>query len=120
MREIYILRKMSSNIFSVKIIDIIYTESTNDEGENVMNDIFLVMSLMPQSLKQALDATPHVELTEEHVVILLYNALCGLKHIHKGNIIHRDIKPANLLIDSSCRVAFCDYGLARTLVSKSD
>ena len=75
---------------------------------------------MPQDLKTALDSTPQVEFTEEHIIIILYNILCGLKYLHKGNIIHRDIKPANILIDENCRVRFCDFGLARTLHSKSD
>ena len=46
--------------------------------------------------------------------------LCGLKFLHKANIVHRDIKPANILIDDSCRVVICDFGLARTLLSKKD
>ena len=28
---------------------------------------------------------------------------------------HRDVKPDNILIDKSCRVLFCDFGLSRTI-----
>lgn len=78
------------------------------------------MNYMPQDLRQALESTPACDFTEEHIIIILYNLLCGLKYLHKGNIIHRDIKPANILIDENCRVTLCDFGLSRTLPSKSD
>lgn len=46
--------------------------------------------------------------------------MLSLNFLHSANILHRDIKPSNLLIDSSCNVKICDFGLARTVCKKSD
>ena len=57
-------------------------------------------------------------LSEEHAIIILYNLLCALNHIHSANIMHRDIKSSNLLIDDKCNIRICDFGLARNIPSK--
>ena len=47
----------------------------------------------------------------------LYNTLQvlrGLKYIHTANVLHRDLKPSNLLLNASCDLKICDFGLART------
>ena len=46
--------------------------------------------------------------------------LSALSYIHSANIIHRDLKSANFLIDSSCSVKICDFGLARVMPKQSD
>jgi serine/threonine protein kinase len=73
------------------------------------------MDSVDQDFKQLFSAVPEIELSEDHIIVLLYNALSALKFVHKANIVHRDIKPANMLVDSSCRVLLCDFGLARVL-----
>jgi len=40
--------------------------------------------------------------------------------MHTANIIHRDIKPGNFLVNSSCSVKICDFGLARTMPKKGE
>ena len=40
--------------------------------------------------------------------------LRGLKFIHTANVLHRDLKPSNLLLNASCDLKICDFGLART------
>lgn len=42
----------------------------------------------------------------------MYQLFRGLKYIHSARIIHRDIKPSNLLVNSSCDLKICDFGLA--------
>ena len=39
--------------------------------------------------------------------------LRGLTYIHSANVIHRDLKPSNLLLNKSCDLKICDFGLAR-------
>jgi serine/threonine protein kinase len=43
----------------------------------------------------------------------------GMNYLHSCNplIVHRDLKPANLLVESSCKVKVCDFGLSRLLSS---
>ena len=45
LREIAILRKLQSNIFTIKILDVILPQNPKDAES--FDDVFLVMSLMP-------------------------------------------------------------------------
>ena len=74
------------------------------------------MEKMPQDLR-TLFCNKKMILEEEHIVIILYNILCGINFLHSANIMHRDIKPANILINSECEIKICDFGMARTLNS---
>ena len=40
--------------------------------------------------------------------------LRGLKYIHSASVLHRDLKPSNLLLNATCDLKICDFGLART------
>jgi serine/threonine protein kinase len=80
--------------------------------------IFLVMDYGHTDFKKMLNSVPETVISEEHVVILLYNQLCALKFLHSANLVHRDIKPANLLLDDHCRVMICDFGLSRSMPEK--
>jgi serine/threonine protein kinase len=44
----------------------------------------------------------------------LPQVLRGLKYVHTANVLHRDLKPSNLLLNASCDLKICDFGLART------
>jgi mitogen-activated protein kinase 1/3 len=65
-----------------------------------MDHLFIVMDVMKTDFEKLMDAMPQTELSEEHILIILYNQLCSLNFIHSANIIHRDLKPANFLVDS--------------------
>ena len=56
-----------------------------------------------------------MDLTEDHILHIIYNTVCALKFLHSANVLHRDLKPANILIDTDCNIKICDFGLARTL-----
>lgn len=46
---------------------------------------YLVMELMDANLCQVI----HMELDHERMSYLLYQMLCGIKHLHSAGIIHR-------------------------------
>jgi len=48
------------------------------------------------------------------LVCVLVQVLRGLKYVHTANVLHRDLKPSNLLLNASCDLKICDFGLART------
>ncbi len=43
----------------------------------------------------------------------------GLSEAHRLGIIHRDLKPSNVMIDKEGNARIMDFGIARTLISKS-
>ncbi|KAJ7882255.1 kinase-like domain-containing protein [Mycena olivaceomarginata] len=59
------------------------------------------------------------DLTDDHVQYFVYQALRALRFIHSADIIHRDLKPANLLVNASCDLKVCDFGLARGITTSS-
>ena len=80
------------------------------------DDVFLVMDYFKSDLKKLMNSK--TQLSEQHVIVIMYNLLCAVNFIHTANIIHRDIKPANVLIDTNCNVRICDFGLSRSAVDK--
>ncbi|XP_073749446.1 mitogen-activated protein kinase 15 isoform X3 [Callorhinus ursinus] len=114
-REIMLLQELGDHPNIIRLLDVIQAE--NDR------DIYLVFESMgPQ-------ADPHAPLdTDLNAVIckgrllkdihkryIIYQLLRATKFIHSGCVIHRDQKPSNILLDSSCLVKLCDFGLARSL-----
>ncbi|KAA3670958.1 mitogen-activated protein kinase 8/9/10 (c-Jun N-terminal kinase) [Paragonimus westermani] len=73
-------------------------------------DVYLVMELMDANLGQVI----HMDLDHERMSYLLYQVLCGVKHLHAAGIIHRDLKPSNIAVRDDCTLKILDFGLART------
>jgi len=73
-------------------------------------DVYLVMELMDANLGQVIS----MDLDHERMSYLLYQMLCGIKHLHSAGIIHRDLKPSNIVVKSDCTLKILDFGLART------
>lgn len=55
-----------------------------------------------------------MELDHERLSFLLYQILCGVKHLHVSGIIHRDLKPNNIVVKNDCTLKILDFGLARS------
>lgn len=110
-----------------QIIDIrnIIRSSSIDQ----MRDVYIVQCLMETDLYKLLKTQP---LSNDHICYFLYQILrygstCpfrdssfltfvinrGLKYIHSANVLHRDLKPSNLLLNTTCDLKICDFGLAR-------
>lgn len=56
----------------------------------------------------------NLDLDHERTSYLLYQVLCGVKHLHAAGIIHRDLKPSNIVVKHDCSLKILDFGLART------
>ena len=42
------------------------------------------------------------------------------RYIHSAGVVHRDLKSKNLLVNRSCDLKICDFGMARLLGTVSD
>ena len=117
-REIQILKafsKMENNIFTTHLKDLFLGSSSKDDKFY----LFLVMDYCNNDLKHTLFAkNQESNLDDNHVVSLAFNMLNALKFIHSAGIMHRDLKPANILIDSSCTIKICDFGISRSTIQQ--
>uniref|UniRef100_A0A673LPR2 Stress-activated protein kinase JNK n=1 Tax=Sinocyclocheilus rhinocerous TaxID=307959 RepID=A0A673LPR2_9TELE len=84
--------------------------NTQETVKNLVSLRYLVMELMDASLCQVI----HMDLDHERMSYLLYQILCGIRHLHSAGIIHRDLKPSNIVVKSDCTLKILDFGLART------
>ncbi len=80
------------------------------ENMDDMRDVYIVQCLMETDLYKLLKTQ---RLSNDHICYFLYQILRGLKYIHSANVLHRDLKPSNLLLNTTCDLRICDFGLAR-------
>jgi serine/threonine protein kinase len=107
------VHRESSFAFSPKSNGISTTKKEKENSLKELSYLFLVVEYHKSDLKKTMAAGTYI--TEDHIVIMMYNALCSINFMHSANIMHRDIKPANLLIDDTCSVKICDFGLSRDI-----
>ncbi|XP_065200812.1 mitogen-activated protein kinase 1 isoform X2 [Planococcus citri] len=82
-----------------------------------MKDVYIVQCLMDTDLYKLLKTQ---KLSNDHICYFLYQILRGLKYIHSANVLHRDLKPSNLLLNTTCDLKICDFGLARVADPEHD
>ncbi|CAD7694035.1 unnamed protein product [Nyctereutes procyonoides] len=104
-REITLLQELGDHPNIIRLLDVIRAE--NDR------DIYLVFESMDTDLNAVI--CKGRLLRDVHKRYIFYQLLRATKYIHSGRVIHRDQKPSNILLDSSCVVKLCDFGLARPL-----
>lgn len=111
LREIKILTRFKhENIIDIR--DILRVGSVDQ-----MKDVYIVQCLMETDLYKLLKTQ---RLSNDHVCYFLYQILRGLKYIHSANVLHRDLKPSNLLLNTTCDLKICDFGLARVADPEHD
>lgn len=113
LREIKILRNIDPHPNIIKLLDVFTPQL---EFRN-LSEIYIVMELMAYSLDYVI---PRVELKHEHISYIIYQLLCGLRHLHSAKIIHRDLKPCNIMVDLDSNLKILDFGLARSLDDSSN
>ncbi|MCL4143270.1 UNVERIFIED_CONTAM: hypothetical protein GTU68_036683 [Idotea baltica] len=79
--------------------------------------VYIVQCLMETDLYKLLKSQ---KLSNDHICYFLYQILRGLKYIHSANVLHRDLKPSNLLLNTTCDLKICDFGLARVADPEHD
>lgn len=104
-RELVLLKCVNhKNI--IRLLNVFTPQKSLEEFQ----DLYLVMELMDASLCQVI----HMDLDHERMSYLLYQILCGIRHLHSAGIIHRDLKPSNIVVKTDCTLKILDFGLART------
>lgn len=83
---------------------------TSSNRLDEFNDIYIVMELMDANLYQVIQ----MDLDHERISYLLYQLLCGIKHLHSAGIIHRDLKPSNIVVKSDCTLELLTFDWTRT------
>ena len=78
------------------------------------------MEIENTDLRDFMKSLSKPDFEEGHVLAITYNILIAVSFFHSMNIVHRDLKPANILVDDSCRIKICDFGLARSLPKKDE
>eukprot|EP00794_Sanderia_malayensis_P012024 gene12024-13265_t len=101
-----VLMKITNHKNIIGLLNVFSPDKSLDEFQ----DLYLVMELMDASLCQVVQ----MDLDHERLSYLLYQMLCGIKHLHSAGIIHRDLKPSNIVVKSDCSLKILDFGLART------
>ncbi|XP_032825168.1 mitogen-activated protein kinase 8-like isoform X1 [Petromyzon marinus] len=101
-----VLMKCVNHKNIIKLLNVFSPQKSQEDFQ----DVYLVMDLMDANLCQVI----RMELDHERISYLLYQMLCGIKHLHSAGIIHRDLKPSNIVVKSDCSLKILDFGLART------
>jgi len=105
LREVKMLRHFDHpNI--VKLHDMV-----NPFSKKEFEEVYMVLELLDSDLHRIIHSKN--VLTMEHLQFFVYQTLCGLKYMHSANVVHRDLKPSNILVNASCELRICDFGLAR-------
>mmetsp|Transcript_7867 Transcript_7867/g.12183 ORF Transcript_7867/g.12183 Transcript_7867/m.12183 type:complete len:161 (-) Transcript_7867:345-827(-) len=63
---------------------------------SLLSQVCVVLEFMESDLDQILKH--NIDFNEQHLLKIIYSALCSLSFVHETNIMHRDLKSANILI----------------------
>jgi serine/threonine protein kinase len=113
LRELRFLRCLQhENIVAIR------TVFCSGPSRDRLDEIYVATEVMDTDLYTVIRACQPFSFS--HCVFFLYQILRGLKYIHSAGIIHRDLKPKNLLVNKSCDLRICDFGMARLENSVGD
>lgn len=81
---------------------------------------YLVMRLLPRSLREEIMAVQNKGLSFERIADILDQISSALMVAHRNGVVHRDLKPANILLDRDQNAYLADFGIAKVLTSEGE
>ena len=72
----------------------------------------IILEFCPINLETAVE---NKSLSNEQIVIIIYQIIEGMKYVHHCKIIHRDLKPTNILITDDGTIKICDFGISKLM-----
>ncbi len=111
LRELKIMRHLKKHDNIVELYDIPAPRDNTPEFFNSFSDVYQVTELMETDMHLVLKSKQKLNI--EHFAYFLYQLIKGIQYIHSAGVIHRDLKPSNLLLNHTCDLKICDFGLAR-------
>lgn len=84
---------------------------TPEKNVNEFQTLYFVLNFVDYDLSKVIKRGR--PFSEDHIKLLIYSLLRGLKFIHSAGVIHRDLKPTNIGISQNSDLTILDFGLAR-------
>jgi len=57
----------------------------------------------------------HTNISEKYKIRLVRGIACGMRHLHKHNVVHCDLAARNILLTDINEPKICDFGMSRIL-----
>lgn len=73
--------------------------------------ICIAYNYMPFTLENLI--SHHFNFTDDHFLIIAYQLIHAISHIHSMGLVHRDLKPSTILLDPNCRLKVAGFGSVR-------
>uniref|UniRef100_A0A453HPP7 Protein kinase domain-containing protein n=1 Tax=Aegilops tauschii subsp. strangulata TaxID=200361 RepID=A0A453HPP7_AEGTS len=118
LREISLLRLLSSSLYVVRLLAVEQATKGGGAGGGGKPVLYLVFEFLDTDLKKFVDAYRRgpapKPLPTQVVKSFLYQLCKGIAHCHGHGVLHRDLKPQNLLVDKEKMILkIADLGLSR-------
>jgi Protein kinase domain len=113
-REISLLKELSSCPHVVRMLDVMYDRTASSSNPSAPPRVWLVLEHLDMDLAEYTKRSP-TPLQPTFIRSIFHQLLLALEAVHAHRVIHRDVKPQNILIDRHKQeIKLADFGLSRT------